>query len=101
MQTEQRALIRRKVDHSNEPFVEADVTDMLQRKVMHVMRANQSIETVQNLGTAGFQRVNKVVLFLQRNAQLDDDQETDKHLHYVMVVLCYLVVVAEFQTANF
>ncbi len=54
MQTEQRALIRRQVYHSNEPFVEADVTDMLLGKVMHVMRPNQSIETVQNLGTASF-----------------------------------------------
>ena len=101
MQAEQRALIRTQVNHSYEPFVKTDIADMFQRGVMDAMLADENIKTVQNLRTAVFQGLSKVVLFLERDAQLDDDQEADKHFHYVVVVLGYFVLVAKLQTAHF
>jgi hypothetical protein len=95
MQAEQRVLIRTQVNHSNEPFVKTDIADMFQRGVMDAMLADENIKTVQNLRTAVFQGLSKVVLFLERDAQLDDDQEAYKHFHYVVVVLGYFVLVAK------
>jgi hypothetical protein len=68
---------------------------------MDVMLADENIKTVQNLGTASFQGLNKVVFFLERDTQLDDDQEAYKHFHDVVVILSYFVVVAKLQTAHF